>query len=304
MAHAALDIKHADTRFSDAPAAGLLEASTAGLRALAPRAIATRTRGRRHGPITRLVSPSDIGELIKPFVFLDYFDFEPTGDPLFGMHPHSGIATFTVLLSGDMQYEDTTGASGVLAGGSLEWMSAGNGVWHNGSPHSRTPFRGYQIWVALPPERENSEPESQYLAPDRIAHVGPVRVLLGEYADARSPVPAPAGMNCLHVRLSPGESWRYQPPAGHTVAWTHVHRGALHVAGEPLQNELAVFEPGDDALEFVADDSCEFIVASAVKHPHDLVLGRYSVHTSDEALRRGETQIESIGRQLRAGGRI
>ena len=41
---------------------------------VAQRAIVLRTRGFRHGPITRLVSPSDIGELIKPFVFLDLFD--------------------------------------------------------------------------------------------------------------------------------------------------------------------------------------------------------------------------------------
>jgi hypothetical protein len=38
------------------------------------RQIALRTRGRSHGSLTRLVSPGDIGELIKPFVFLDYFD--------------------------------------------------------------------------------------------------------------------------------------------------------------------------------------------------------------------------------------
>src|SRR5262249_18465829 len=36
-----------------------------------PRAVAYRTHGYTHGPITRLVSPSDLGELIKPFVFLD-----------------------------------------------------------------------------------------------------------------------------------------------------------------------------------------------------------------------------------------
>ena len=37
------------------------------------RAITHSTRGHGHGSITRLVSPSDIGELIKPFVFLDYY---------------------------------------------------------------------------------------------------------------------------------------------------------------------------------------------------------------------------------------
>jgi len=35
------------------------------------RSIVHRTRGHSQGSITRLVSPSDVGELIKPFVFLD-----------------------------------------------------------------------------------------------------------------------------------------------------------------------------------------------------------------------------------------
>ena len=57
---------------------------------LSARAIAHRTRGRTHGPITRLMSPSDLGELVKPFVFLDLFDHE--GAPFNGpLHPHSGI---------------------------------------------------------------------------------------------------------------------------------------------------------------------------------------------------------------------
>jgi hypothetical protein len=43
------------------------------------RPIVLRTRGLTHGAITRLVSPGDIGELIKPFVFLDYFEADPAG---------------------------------------------------------------------------------------------------------------------------------------------------------------------------------------------------------------------------------
>jgi hypothetical protein len=41
-----------------------------------PRKITRRTRGNRHGPITRLMSPSDLGQVLKPFVFLDLFDME------------------------------------------------------------------------------------------------------------------------------------------------------------------------------------------------------------------------------------
>ena len=45
------------------------------------RQIALRTRGHSHGRVTRLVSPGDIGELIKPFVFLDYFETDPATAP-------------------------------------------------------------------------------------------------------------------------------------------------------------------------------------------------------------------------------
>ena len=87
-----------------------------------PRAIIHRTRGRAHGSIVRLVSPSDIGELIKPFVFLDYFETEPAQAPAFGLHPHSGIATLTLLLNGQLWYEETTGVKGVIAHGGIEWI--------------------------------------------------------------------------------------------------------------------------------------------------------------------------------------
>lgn len=268
------------------------------------RRIVARTRGRTHGPITRIVSPSDIGELIKPFVFLDYFDFKPTGNALFPMHPHSGIATITVLLSGNLQYEDTTGASGVLSAGSVEWMRAGNGVWHDASPAGFERFQGYQVWVALPKSLENGAAQSQYLPARAVEHKGPARVVLGQHASASSRIAAPEGMNLLHVRLASGERWRYQPPAGHDVAWSHVHKGTLRVSGERLEGELAVFERSDKLLEFAAEGDTEFLVGSAIKHPHDLVLGYYSVHTSPQALTRGEAEIARIGRQLRADGRI
>jgi hypothetical protein len=53
------------------------------------RALARRTRGRAQGPATRLMSPSDLGALLKPFVFLDLFEHD--GPPFEGsLHPHSG----------------------------------------------------------------------------------------------------------------------------------------------------------------------------------------------------------------------
>lgn len=272
--------------------------------ALPSRTLEFRAAGRRHGPVTRVFSPGDIGELIKPFVFLDYFDFVPTGGPMFPMHPHSGIATTTVLLSGAMRYEDTTGASGVLEAGSVEWMRAGRGVWHDASPASIGRFRGYQLWTALPEALEHAPAQSQYLPPEAVPQSGPARVILGRHAGARSEVAAPEDLLVLHVRLRDGERWRLAPAPGHHVGWLHVSKGCLRLAGERLQGELAVLNDSDAETTVIAEGATEFIVGTAVKHPHPLVLGHYSVHTSHAALQRGEQEIARLGEQLRARGRV
>src|SRR5258708_32438701 len=96
----------------------------------AVRRIVQTTSGRRHGPINRLVSPSDIGELIKPFVFLDHAEVAPRpGNPLMGIHPHSGIATLPVVLRGGMVYEDTTGKTGSVPTGGRAWVKAAKRLW-------------------------------------------------------------------------------------------------------------------------------------------------------------------------------
>jgi len=269
------------------------------------RGIAFRTSGRKHGPITRLVSPSDVGELIKPFVFLDHGEIQPTGQRLFaGIHPHSGIATLTTVLAGGIFYEDTTGKKGEVVAGGLEWMRAGNGVWHDGGALEGEPLRFYQLWVALPAAEENAPPESQYIPPDVVQKDGPVRVILGRFGHARSPIRAPAGINYFHVRLNDGERWYYTPPAGHTVAWLSVDKGRLRATETVEAGELIVFEDSGGAIDLRADGATSFVIGSAVKHPHPLVLGYYSVHTSAKALEQGEAEIDRIGRRLRAEGRL
>jgi hypothetical protein len=68
--------------------------------------------------------------------------------------------------------------------------------------------------------------------------------------------------------------------------------------------ELAAFEESNNALELEALEDTGFVLGSAVKHPYDLVLGTYSVHTSREALDRGEAKIAEIAGRLQADGRI
>ncbi|UXH80163.1 pirin family protein [Roseateles amylovorans] len=273
--------------------------------ARAVRAIVHRTRGQTHGPITRLMSPGDLGQVLKPFIFLDLVNFKAqAGATRFGMHPHSGIATLTFMALGDVRYADSTGKAGVLPAGGVEWMQAGAGVWHTGEPVGDSLGEGFQLWVALPADQENAPAFSQYLAPSEVPQVGPARVLMGRYGAAQSAIEPPSSMTYLALTLRQGERWRYTPPAGHTVAWAAVASGQV-MAGEAISaGELVSFTPSETAIDFVAQADTRFVLGSAAPHPHPLVMGTYSVHTSKHALHRGEAEIKRLGLGLQAAGRL
>ena len=54
------------------------------------------------------------------------------------------------------------------------------------------------------------------------------------------------------------------------------------------------FDTSNQAIDFRAEADTEFVLGSAASHPHDLVLGYYSVHTSPAALQAGEQRIAEI----------
>jgi redox-sensitive bicupin YhaK (pirin superfamily) len=266
------------------------------------RAIAYRTFGDRHGPITRLMSPSGTGRRLKPFVFLDLFDADGSDLSGFGWHPHSGIATLTYLWQGSVRYEDTTGAKGLLPAGGVEWFKAAGGAWHGGGSGNSGRSRGFQLWLALPADQELGASESLYLTPGEIPSSGPVSVLLGSYGGVSSPLTAPAPINYLAVRLKAGETWRYQPPAGHDVAWIALASGSLAAPDPIAAGELVAFDKSNRAIDVRAEADSEFVLGSASHHPHDLVLGYYSVHTSPKALEVAERHIAEIRARLGSEG--
>lgn len=271
------------------------------------RRIVHRTRGRRHGQITRLMSPSDVGEVVKPFVFLDIFEGDMRQmQSQMALHPHSGIATITVFTQGDVRFEDSDAGEGTIAYGGVEWMRAGGGVWHGKelSAGASARMQGFQLWVALPAALENGPSESQYIEAKDMQTAGPAHIIVGAYDGVRSPVRAPDGMNYLLVTLKPGERWTYIPPVGHGVAWVAVAQGALAADGVVAAGEMAVFEDGEAPIVFTGQgrEDTIFVLGSAVPHPHPLHLGYYSVHTSADALVQGEARIAELGRRLAEAG--
>jgi redox-sensitive bicupin YhaK (pirin superfamily) len=250
------------------------------------------------------MSPSDLGQILKPFVFLDLFDIHRASFGGIGLHPHSGIATLTYVADGSVRYEDTNGATGFVRAGGVEWMQAGGGVWHGGGAGDDERTRGFQLWIALPPALELGPSTSLYLDPDAIQRDGPASILLGTYGSSTSEIVAPSSINYIAVQLKAGERWRYQPPKGHTVLWVAIGSGTVAVPDELTEGDMAAFEPSEVAIEVEAGSDAWFVLGSAAPHAYALVLGSYSVHTSAEALRQGEARLAAIRSRLTDEGRL
>ena len=277
------------------------------------RTILLRTSGTQHGFIRRMVSPGDLGERLKPFVFLDFLNGHVPPGSGFGFHPHSGIATLTYQLNADAAYEDTAGQKGLVEATGLEWMRAGAGTWHQGfiHPHGDR-VEGFQLWVALPPGVEDGPSQGIYVPPSDVPQVGNVRVLLGSYRGHASPIPAPSPSKGwplfkrpalpIVYRLRLGK--RFEPPSDQTVGWAFVYSGRAEVSGQPVSAELAVLNESNEAIEIHALDACRVLIGTAKAHGHPLVLGTHSVHTNPQSLAQGIATIRAVGDDLRRAGRM
>lgn len=274
----------------------------------ASRSIASRVVAHQHGPIARLISPQDLGERLKPFIFLDFFNAEIEPGFGFGMHPHSGIATLTWQPGADVRYQDTTGKNGVLRAGGLEWMNAGGGAWHEAELLGRGFVIGFQLWVPMPPGDEDGPSFGQYVPPNEVPVVefpgGSVKILLGSVRNGdnwcRSPIKSHHDMDYLVVSLEAGTTWRHDPPATHDIAWAFAFEGSPAIQGDAVQGELVVLGQSGDIEISAGNQPARILIGTAKRYLHRLVVGRSSVHSSSASLARGEQRIKAMRRDVAA----
>lgn len=71
---------------------------------------------------------------------------EPGGG--FGRHPHDNMEIITLVLSGELEHEDSEGNHGIIKAGEVQYMSAGEGVFHSEKNPSQTQsVELFQIWI-------------------------------------------------------------------------------------------------------------------------------------------------------------
>lgn len=272
----------------------------------ARRTIERRLPSKQHGPIARLISPDELGEELKPFIFLDYFNAEIEPGFGFGMHPHSGIATLTWQPGTDVRYRDTTGKDGILKAGGIEWMNAGGGAWHEAALLGSGKVTGFQLWVPLPPDVENGPALGQYVAPEEVPelrfHDAIVKVLLGSMdgsgGQISSPILSHHDMNYLAVTIEPGRRWQYVPPSSHNVAWAFPYVGSPLIQGQRAHAQMVIFGREGYIEVEARTDVAQLILGTARHYQEPLVIGTSSVHSGKRALELGLARIKELGESL------
>ncbi|WP_152354537.1 pirin family protein [Brachybacterium subflavum] len=135
----------------------------------------------------RRTLPQRALSLIGPWCFLDHFgpdDVAATGGMAVPRHPHTGLATVTLLFEGQIDHIDSTGFSNTVRPGEVNLMIAGRSVSHSEfSTASTTVLHGVQLWYALPePERFGAPASQHHVAPLIDIGGAAVRTYLGRLA--------------------------------------------------------------------------------------------------------------------------
>jgi redox-sensitive bicupin YhaK (pirin superfamily) len=129
------------------------------------------------------------------------------------------------------------------------------------------------------PRRDSTNRLTPTISTDQVPEEKRARVILGSHGRAKSAILSPERINYLDVQLAAGERWVYQPPLDHEVASLAVSEGTIRTPEPVSAGEFVAFEESNGALVIHADRASRFVLGSAAKHPHELVLGQMRAAT-------------------------
>ena len=217
------------------------------------------------------------GNEFDPFLLLDYagpYEFPPAERRRgVDVHPHKGFETVTILYQGELAHRDSSGGSGHLSPGDVQWMTAGSGIVHEEFHSDRFTGEGgvlemVQLWVNLPASDKSTPPKYQDLRDEQFPRVkladdtGEVRVIAGDFDGTRGPASTFTPINVWDVRVNAGRTAQLTVPAGDTCVLI-VQLGALTANNSPVKSvELVQFERDGSLIELKTETASRVLLLS------------------------------------------
>lgn len=207
------------------------------------------------------------------FSFADYYDpeycgfhslivmnndiIQPKGG--FGRHPHDNAEIFTYVISGELEHQDSMGNGSVIKSGDLQYMSAGDGVFHSEfNPSTKHPTELYQIWMQ--PNQEGGAPLYSEKKLKNAEIKNELKILYSiDEREGSSPIRQNAVFN--FGKLKKGCSLEITHECNLPHGWIQVISGSLSIGDFFLNKADGLgIENIDGPLSVKASEDCDFFL--------------------------------------------
>lgn len=207
------------------------------------------------GFTVRRLLPSAKRQRVGPWIFFDHMgptEFAAGTGINVRPHPHINLATVSYLFEGEILHRDSLGSVQPIRAGDINLMVAGKGIVHSERERPEVTavahrLHGLQLWLMLPEEHEEIEPDFLHYAAAEIPKVDvngvPVRVMIGQAYGVSSPVKTFAETLYVEAQLEAGQSLRL-PEAQERALYVVSGAVQLH-SSEIKQHAMAIF--GEEA---------------------------------------------------------
>lgn len=218
----------------------------------------------------RRVLPHRDVRSVGPFVFFDHMgpaDFQPGQGIDVAPHPHIGLATVTYIFEGAIRHHDSLGSLLEIKPGDLNWMHAGRGITHSEREtdavrNSAHKLDGLQLWVAVPKEDEESDPEFFHVAKDDLPIIEDaglhMRLIAGEAFGKTAPVPVKSKLFYLDVHMDEGAQLLL--PGENQEAALYVVSGTLRIDGTAYAPQSFIYVAPEEIPDIVAQSDCRVML--------------------------------------------
>jgi redox-sensitive bicupin YhaK (pirin superfamily) len=234
---------------------------------------------------------------MSPFFMMDYnskIDFSPRENPRgVGVHPHRGFETVTIAYHGKVAHHDSTGNSGVISEGDVQWMTAASGILHKEYHEEEFskkggPFQMIQLWVNLPAKDKMSKPKYQAITNDQLSKYqldngGVVEVIAGEFKGVKGAASTFTPIEMYNAKIKKGAAVTFDLPENFNTGILVVE-GAVKVNGEkaPADNFILFKNEGETISIEAEEDSILFVISGKPINEPVAAYGPFLMNTHEE----------------------
>jgi redox-sensitive bicupin YhaK (pirin superfamily) len=246
---------------------------------------------------------------LDPFIFINHHGpatFEPNNAGLpFGPHPHRGFETLTFVFDGDVHHRDSTGGTGTIGAGGVQWMTAGRGIIHTEISSKDFMENGgnvhlVQIWMNLPSSLKMTAPNYQDLEAEKLQHISfdggrtVLHLISGEYEGKKGPARSITNLFTGWLEISAGGTFQWEVPAEKNIMF-YVVSGEVQVNGNTAGfHKLVQFAKEDGTIDVTATADSIVLLGHGTPYEESIVAqGPFVMNT--------DTQILEAMRDYRMG---